>query len=96
MKPSELLIKHRSDILALTSQYPVANPRVFGSVVHGTDEEGSDLDILVDSLPNTNLFHLGGLQDGLETLLGISVDLVTPFDLPASFRADVLNEARPI
>ena len=96
MKPSEALLKHRSEVLALVAKYPVANPRVFGSVVHGTDQEGSDLDILVDSLPNTNLFHLGGLQDRLQTLLNIPVDLVTPFDLPASFRVNVLHEAKPI
>lgn len=96
MKPSEALLKHRAEILALASNYPVKNPRVFGSVVHGTDQEGSDLDILVDSLPNTNLFHLGGLQDRLQTMLGIPVDLVTPFDLPTSFRSIVLSEARPI
>jgi predicted nucleotidyltransferase len=26
-------------------------PRVFGSVLHGTDRDGSDLDLLVDACP---------------------------------------------
>jgi len=69
---------------------------VFGSVLEGTDQDGSDLDLLVDALPGATLFDLGGLQDELEELLGVPVDLVTPADLPGSFRAQVLLGARPI
>jgi predicted nucleotidyltransferase len=65
-----------------TIRFRAANPRVFGPVVHGTDREGSDLDVLVDALPGATLFDLGGLQAELEDLLGVSVDLVTPADLP--------------
>ena len=72
------------------------NPRVFGSVLHGTDQEGSDLDLLVDALPGTTLFDLGGLQDELETLLGVQIDVRTPADLPPKFRAQVLAEAQPL
>jgi uncharacterized protein len=77
-------------------RYRTTNPRVFGSVVHGTDQEGSDIDLLVDALPGTTLFDLGGLQDELETILSARVDLLTPADLPAKFRAKVLSEAQPI
>ena len=51
---------------------------------------------LVDALPGTTLFDLGGLQDELESLLGVHVDLLTPADLPTKFRAKVLAEARPV
>lgn len=74
----------------------VVNPRVFGSVLHGLDAEGSDLDLLVDALPGTTLLHLGGLQNALEELLGVPVGLVTPGDLPKRFRGEVLAEARQI
>jgi predicted nucleotidyltransferase len=77
-------------------RYRTTNPRVFGSVVHGTDKEGSDIDLLVDALPGATLFDLGGLQDELETVLSARVDLLTPADLPAKFRAKVLSEAQPI
>ena len=80
----------------MAGQYRTANPRVFGSTLHGTDAEGSDLDLLVDALPDTTLFDLGGLQVELEELLGVSVDVLTPEDLPAHFRAKVLAEARPL
>ena len=77
-------------------RFRTANPRVFGSVLHGTDKEGSDLDLLVDPLPGATLFDLGGLQVELERLLGVPVDVVTPGDLPLKFRHLVLTEARPV
>ncbi|OLP05011.1 putative nucleotidyltransferase domain protein [Rhodoferax antarcticus ANT.BR] len=78
------------------NRFRTANPRVFGSVLHGTDREDSDLDLLVDALPGATLLDLGGLQDDLESLLGIHVDLLTPGDLPPKFRAKVLAEAQPV
>lgn len=77
-------------------RYRVSNPRVFGSVLRGEDTEGSDLDLLVDPMPGTTLFDLGGLQDELERLLGLRVDVRTPQELPVSFREQVLAEARPL
>lgn len=96
MKPSVLLQQHRIQIRDATARFAVVNPRVFGSVLHGQDADGSDLDLLVDPLPGTTLFDLGGLQDELEALMGIPVDLLTPGDLPKKFRDQVLAEARPV
>jgi len=96
MKPSVALNTHRDAIRALTARFRASNPRVFGSALHGTDIEGSDLDLVVDPLPETTLFDLGGLQDELQEILGVPVDLLTPGDLPLSFRDAVLAEARAI
>lgn len=96
MRPSLLLDMKRAAVREATRRYRTANPRVFGSVLHGTDHEGSDLDLVVDALPGTTLFDLGGLQDELETLLGVHVDLLTPEDLPQKYRAKVLAEAQPV
>lgn len=96
MKPSDVL-RHREDrIREAAARFHVRNPRVFGSVLHGTDTDGSDLDLLVDPQPGTTLFDLGGLQVELEDMLGVPVDVVTPGDLPARFRAQVIAEARPL
>ncbi len=78
------------------SRFRTANPRIFGSVLHGEDREGSDLDLLVDALPGATLFDLGGLQAELEDLLGVRVDVLTPGDLPQKFRQKVLAEAQPV
>ena len=96
MKPSVPFEQKRQDIRRIASRFPVANPRVFGSVLHGDDAEGSDLDLLFDPLPETTLFDLGGLQGELEDLLGIKVDVLTPNSLPDKFRAAVLAEAQPV
>lgn len=96
MRPSVALAAKRSAIHEVTRRYRVANPRVFGSILHGDDRDGGDLDLLVDALPGATLFDLGGLQDELGSLLGVRVDLRTPADLPERFRAKVLAEARPV
>jgi hypothetical protein len=67
-----------------------------GSAARGADVEGSDLDILVDALPGATLFDLGALQAELEDLLGVSVDLLTPGDLPPKLREAILADAQPI
>jgi predicted nucleotidyltransferase len=96
MKPSDVLRRNQSAIREATGRYRAANPRVFGSVLHGTDTEEGDLDLLVDALPGATLFDLGGLQSELEELLGVKVDLLTPEDLPPEIRAKVITEAKPI
>ena len=96
MKPSQIFYSQRSEIRQLVSKFRITNPRVFGSVLHQTDNENSDLDLLVDALPETTLFDLGGLQDALETHLGIRVDVKTPKDLPPKFRQQVLQEAQAL
>ena len=96
MRPSEAIKGKEEQIRALAAKYNTTNPRLFGSVLHGTDTETSDVDILVDPLPGTTLFHLGGLQIELLDLLGVDVDVKTPGDLYRSFKDEVMLEALPL
>jgi predicted nucleotidyltransferase len=96
LKPSAALRLHRVAVREAAQRFRSTNPRVFGSAAHGSDEEGSDLDILVDALPGATLFDLGALQAELEDLLGVPVDLLTPSDLPPKLREAVLADAQPI
>ena len=96
MRPSAILETNRDAVREAVSRYRLTNPRVFGSVLHGTDRDGSDLDLLVDALPGATLLDLGDLEEELKSLLGVDVDLLTPGDLPPKFRAKVLAEAQPI
>ena len=96
MKPSVALDLKRAAVREAASRFHTANPRIFGSVLHGADQDGSDLDLLVDALPGATLYDLGGLQVELECLLGVRVDVLTPGDLPAKFRQQVLTEAQPV
>lgn len=96
MRPSAALDRQRTAVREAAGRFRAANLRVFGSALHGTDGEDSDLDLIVDALPGATLFDLGGLQQTLEDLLGVRVDLVTPGDLPPRVRAVVLAEAQPV
>jgi len=93
MRPSEVLPQHRDTIRQLVLDAGMANPRVFGSVLHGDDEEGSDLDLLVDPSPRASLLDMAGLQIELERALGVKVDVRTPDELHPRFRERVLAEA---
>jgi predicted nucleotidyltransferase len=96
LKPSVALELHRLAVREAAGRFRSVNPRVFGSAARGADQEGSDLDILVDALPGATLFDLGALQVELEDLLGVPVDLLTPGDLPPKLREAILADARPI
>lgn len=95
-KPSHALMHGRHVIRQIVAQHRALNPRVYGSVLRQEDKEDSDLDILVDPMPETTLFDLGGLQEALEEALGVRVDVRTPRDLPKRVRDRVLSEAVPV
>jgi predicted nucleotidyltransferase len=96
MKPSLALQSHRETIRLVVERHNACNVRVFGSVVHGDDHDGSDLDILIDPTPNTTLMDVAAIQVDLENILGVSVDVLTPNALPTKFRQLVLDEAIPV
>ena len=94
MRPSEALSRHRDAILRATARVKASSVRVFGSVARGEDTETSDLDILVEVPKGVTLLDMVSLQRELEDVLGICVDVVTPFDLPERIRDRVQMEAR--
>jgi len=96
MKPSAALSDKRAIVRELIARSCATNPRIFGSVVRGDDTDNSDLDLLVDALPGATLLDLGGLQDELESELGVRVDVRTPGDLPKRIRERILEEAKPL
>ncbi len=94
MKPSVALALNREQVRAVITAMPkLSNPRVFGSVLHGTDDEESDLDLLVDAAQGTTLIDLIGVQLHIETLLGVPVQVLTAGDISLRFRDKVLIEA---
>jgi predicted nucleotidyltransferase len=96
MKPAAALAAHGSEIRDIVLAHRAVNARVFGSVLHGSDTEDSDLDILVDTTDNTTLFDLGAICYKLRHLLGVPVNVLTPGALPEKFRQAVIAEARLI
>lgn len=96
MKPSEALESKRAAVHHIVVSHRASNPRIFGSVLRGQDNDNSDLDILVDPTSETNLMDVAAIQVELQHLLGVPVDVLTPRALPDKFRALVLDESVPI
>jgi len=96
LKPSAALESHRDAIRRIVESHRARNPRVFGSVLHGDDTDGSDLDLLVDPTSETTLMDIGAIRLELRKMLGVPVDVLTPDALSDGFRDRVLSEALPI
>lgn len=96
MRPSIALATQREHVLALALARGAHSVRVFGSVAHGVDHEGSDLDLLVDLPVGTSMLDVVGLQLDIEDALGVKVDLCTDRDLHPALRDRILAEAREL
>ena len=69
MLPSVALQTHREAIRRIALSHRVTNVRVFGSVVHGNDKEGSDLDLLVEPTSETTMMDIAKIQLELSQLI---------------------------
>ena len=96
MRPSEALAAHRDRVLSIAAARGASNVRVFGSVLSGLDQDGSDLDLLVDIAPGVTLIGFIGLKLDLEKALGVKVDVCTEVELQSEMREQILAEARPV
>lgn len=68
---------------------------LFGSVLREDFRPDSDVDILVEFLPDArvSLFKMAAMERELSEVIGRKVDLRTPGDLSRYFRQEVLDEA---
>jgi uncharacterized protein len=82
----------------LCAKYRVRELALFGSTARGEDRPDSDIDLLVDFLPNAEigLLDYAGLNLDVSILLGRKVDLVSKNGLKPCIRASVLREARSV
>jgi uncharacterized protein len=80
----------------LCRQYHVKELSVFGSAARGEMGPDSDIDLLVEFIPDAkvDLFEYSGLMLDLSKLVGRKVDLVSKKGLKPLIRASVLKEAR--
>lgn len=80
----------------LCRRYQVRELSVFGSAARGEMRPDSDVDLLVEFLPDAeiDLVDHAGLMLDLSHLLGSKVDLVSKKGLKPLIRASVLEQAR--
>lgn len=90
------LAAKRSEVRTALKSAGHRNPRVFGSVAHGTDTPNSDIDLLIDAAPNTDYFDLATMERELSNLVGSRVELAPSDALRPDFRERILAEAAPL
>ncbi len=92
----KLLLEKRDEIRRIAARHGVRNVRVFGSVARGEARADSDLDLLVDTGPETSSWFPAGLVLDLEEVLGCKVQVVTEKGLNPDLKERVLQEAVPL
>lgn len=88
----QVISKLKAALPELRREFMVQELYLFGSVARGDDDEESDVDVLVEFLPEfrPTLFTLAGIKIRLEEILGRSVDVGTPNGLKPRVR-DTIN-----
>jgi len=85
-------------IIEISRRYGVKELSVFGSAARGELRPDSDVDFLVDFLPDARpgLLGLSAMARELSALVGRHVDLAVKPALRPLIRSEVLAEAMPI
>ena len=92
----ELLRERRTEIELIAERHGARNLRVFGSVARDDARADSDIDLLIDTGPQTSSWFPSGLILDLQDLLGRRVEVVTEKALRPEIRERVLSEAVPL
>ncbi len=96
MTPRELLRERRMEIELIAARHGARNLRVFGSVARNEAKPDRDIDLLIDTAPETSSWLPSGLILDLQDLLGRRVEIVTEKALRSEIRDRVLGEAVPL
>jgi predicted nucleotidyltransferase len=93
MEIRQLLKERRDEIIGVAQSHGAQNVRVFGSVIHGTADRDSDIDLLVTIERGRTLLDLVALTEDLEALLGRRVQVVTDEGISPYLKDRILSEA---
>jgi len=86
----------RPEIMELARQYRGKQVSVFGSCVRGEMREESDIDFLVEFESDFRLTDIIRLRQGLEELVGRTVDVVPRQALRKELESFVLSEMQAL
>lgn len=82
--------------LPILHTYQVKKAALFGSVVRGTAQERSDIDLLIDPPERFSLFDLAGLKVDLEEALGRTVDIIEYQSIKPILKDAILEYEYPL
>lgn len=89
----ETLKAYRDEIIAIAESCHAPNISVFGSVARGESTVSSDVDFLIDVIPEQSVLDLIRLIQTLSDLLGCKVDVAQSTALNPLIREEVLKDA---
>jgi hypothetical protein len=95
MQSGDILLKLRA-LKPTFEKMGLKRVRVFGSVLHGTAGEHSDVDLLVDFYKTPGLLELANIKIQFEDYIGRPVDLLLPEGIHPLIKDSVLAEARDV
>ena len=82
----------KSKLPELQKKYSIISFGLFGSYLHGEQDSGSDIDILVEFSEAISLFKFVDLELELSDILGVKVDLVIKDSLKPFIGKRILEE----
>jgi uncharacterized protein len=100
MTPRQILDREQSRIVELLERHGARDIRVFGSLARGDDDDGSDIDLLIEltdeQSAGAELLTVLALSEELTQAVGARVDVVTARTLRKDVRDAALAEAVPL
>lgn len=98
MNKEQIIQSIRQAIEVDPNKKDILKVSLFGSQLHGTSKENSDIDILIEFSPNASIsfFKLFDTQYNFENFTGKRIDLLTPESISKYFRKEVLAQAETI
>src|SRR3989304_6990062 len=87
----ELLLKHKEEF---RKQFGLKEIGIFGSYIRGEQNEGSDIDILIELEKPISFVRFMKLENALSELLGVRVELVTKKALKPNIGKRILQEVQ--
>ncbi|HNZ39722.1 MAG TPA: nucleotidyltransferase family protein [Candidatus Latescibacteria bacterium] len=91
-----LLREKRHEILRIAARHRARNVRVFGSIARGDARPDSDIDLLVEFAPESDLFDQIALKRDVEELLQRKVDVVGDDSIYWLLHRRILKEAKQL
>jgi len=91
--PERLLAAAAPVLKVLAEQNGYRRLAVFGSVARGESRQDSDIDLLVDALPDTSSFEFVRFKLLVERVLGREIDLISYGGLRPGFDEDIRRDA---
>ncbi|MFO1533308.1 MAG: nucleotidyltransferase family protein [Thermoplasmatota archaeon] len=87
-----LVARHKAAILRAVKANKGRRAWLFGSRARGDARPDSDVDLLVEMAPGSDLFDMGGMWGDLEEILPVPFNLVSVGGLKGRFKENVLRE----